>query len=338
MIRAALDKLAAGEDLSFAEAGAVIDQIAGGDVTDAQIAAFLTGLRVKGELAEEVAGCVAALRRHAVAVPHTREVVFDCCGTGGDGSNSFNISTAAALVTAACGLPTAKHGNRAVSSSCGSADILEAAGARIDITPEHSAQLLDELGFCFLFAPRYHPVAARVAPVRKELGFRTLFNLVGPLLNPARATYQVIGTASLELAKQLAAVAGQVEDLNIITFHNSLGFDELLPTGENITFSLAGSTLNEAIVELPTVLRNGFKPAQIAGGSREENLRILKELLSGDESPVSQVVALNAGYGLLTAGCCETLTAGYEMAREALATGKVQKLFNNYVSFTNEVN
>ncbi|MFH2057092.1 MAG: anthranilate phosphoribosyltransferase, partial [bacterium] len=140
MIREILDKLAAGENLSLAEAGAVIDQIAAGDVTDSQIAAFLTGLRVKGELAEEVAGCVAALRRHAVAVPHNQSVVFDCCGTGGDGSNSFNISTAAALVTAACGLPTAKHGNRAVSSACGSADILEAAGAKIDVEPEHSAR------------------------------------------------------------------------------------------------------------------------------------------------------------------------------------------------------
>lgn len=336
MIKDALDKLAAGENLSLAEAGEVIDKIAAGEVSNAQIAAFLTGLRVKGELAEEVAGCVAALRRHAVAVPHNQEVVFDCCGTGGDGSNSFNISTATALVTAACGLPTAKHGNRAISSACGSADILEAAGARIDIEPTHSAQLLDELGFCFLFAPHYHPVAARVAPVRKELGFRTVFNLVGPLLNPARTTHQVVGAASEELARQLAAVAGHLPDLKVTTFHNSHGYDELLPIGENLSFRWNSESLHKERVMIPKSLVNGFQLAGIAGGSREENLRILKEMLTGKQEAVTQVVALNAAYGLMVAGKIESIEGGYEFAQESLRSGKARRLFDDYVSFTNE--
>ncbi|HVP07041.1 MAG TPA: anthranilate phosphoribosyltransferase, partial [Candidatus Acidoferrum sp.] len=229
MVRDTLNRLADGRQLSFAETAEFIDDIASGEVSDAQIAAFLTALRVKGVGAEELAGCVSALRRHAVNVPHHQTIVFDCCGTGGDGSNTFNISTAAAFVVAACGVPTAKHGNRAVSSSCGSADLLEAAGADIQISPEHSARLIDEIGFCFLFAPLYHPATKRVAAVRRELAFRTIFNLLGPLLNPAHTTHQIVGTPSLEYARLLASVAGHFEGQCIHSYSNSLGVDELLP-------------------------------------------------------------------------------------------------------------
>ncbi len=336
MSRSILDKLAAGRHLSFAEAESFIDQIAAAAINDSQIAAFLTGLRVKGERAEEVAGCVAALRRHALPVPHSQNLIFDCCGTGGDGSNSFNISTAAALVTAACGLPTAKHGNRAVSSACGSADLLEAAGAKIDLEPQRAAKILDELNFCFLFAPRYHPVAARVAPVRKALGFRTLFNLVGPLLNPARATHQVVGAANVELARQMAAVAGHLPDLNVTTFHNSQGYDELLPTGDNLTFRWVADSLVEGRVPIPTALGNGFKLEVVAGGSREDNLRILKDLLGGKSEPLAQVVALNAAYGLLVAGHCENIERGLELAGEALRGGATAQVLKNYVELSHE--
>jgi anthranilate phosphoribosyltransferase len=336
MSRTTLDKLAAGQHLSFTEAESFIDQIAADEINDSQIAAFLTGLRVKGELAEEVAGCVASLRRHALPVPHSQDLIFDCCGTGGDGSNSFNISTAAALVTAACKLPTAKHGNRAISSACGSADLLEVAGAKIDLEPQQAARLLDELGFCFLFAPRYHPVAARVAPVRKALGFRTLFNLVGPLLNPARATHQVVGAANVELARQMAAVAGHLPDLNVTTFHNSHGYDELLPVGDNLTFRWNSDSLLEGNVSIPAALGNGFQLEVVAGGSREDNLCILNDLLDGKNEPLAQVVALNAAYGLLMAERCESIDAGFELAIEALRNGATAQVLKEYVELSRE--
>lgn len=337
MVREVLSKLAEGQSLSFAEAAAFVDAIASGDVGDAQIAAFLTGLRIKGESAEELAGCVSALRRHAVNVPHKQKMVFDCCGTGGDGSNTFNISTAAAVVIAACGVPTAKHGNRAVSSACGSADILEEAGARIDISPEHSARLFDEIGFCFLFAPLYHPATKRVAAVRRELGFRTIFNLMGPLLNPARATHQIIGTSSPRDARLLAAIGEHVPELNMATYYNSSGVDELLPVGTNVLCQWLENSVQEKLLPLSSFLQNGFQLEAIRGGDRKVNLVTLTKVLSGDSLIHAKVTALNAALGLVYVGKSSSFEEGYDLAMDAIRSGAAKRLFRQYISLSHEV-
>jgi len=336
MTKDILNRLAEGQSLGFAETDSFVDDIAAGNATDAQIAAFLTGLRIKGECAEELAGCVSALRRHAVRVPHNQKTVFDCCGTGGDGSNTSNISTAAAIVVASCGVPTAKHGNRAVSSACGSADILEEAGARIDISPEHSARLLDEIGFCFLFAPHYHPATMRVAKVRRELGFRTIFNLIGPLLNPAHATHQIIGTSSPKNAALLASVAGHFSQQRIVSFHNSLGVDEILPHCTNIIHRWSDSHTEAETLSVPAFLGDGFTLDAIKGGDRKTNLVILKEVLSGIISAHSKVTALNAALGLLCVGKVSDLEEGYHLAMDSLQSRSAGKLFELYVAMSQE--
>lgn len=338
MTRQILSRLAEGQSLGVSESAAFVDAIADGDITDAQIAAFLTALRTKGETAEELAGCVSALRRLAVQVPHTQNLVFDCCGTGGDGSNTFNVSTAAALVVAACGVPTAKHGNRAVSSACGSADVLEAAGAKIDITPEHSARLLDQIGFCFLFAPLYHPATKRVVTVRRELGFRTIFNLMGPMLNPARATHQIVGTSSTEKATLLASVAGHISCLNIVSYSNSLGVDEILPSGANITHRWDGKRIVSEEMPIPTFLNNGFTLDTIKGGDRETNAELLRRVMLGASSDYTRVAALNAAFGLRMVGRAETIEDGYQMAIDALRSGAAKSLLDRYITATHEAN
>ncbi len=336
MVAEALRKLAERQSLTKAETAAFIDEVAGDNVTDAQISGFLLGLRIKGETTAEIAGCVESLRRHATAVPHSQSDLFDCCGTGGDGKSTFNISTAASLVTAACGVPTAKHGNRAVSSRCGSADLLEGAGMYLHLSPEASARMLDELGYCFLFAPGYHPATRRVAQVRRELGVRTIFNLIGPLLNPARATRQVIGTPSLEVAQLLASVSDQVEGISITTIYNSLGYDELLPTGTNHSFAVDDEGIRQDTIELPLSLSNGFDPADIAGGDKTENLAILQSLLAGEDSAYLKATALNAAMGLVVSRVASDLEEGYHFAESALKEGKVRKLLKDVVEYSQE--
>lgn len=336
MTKKILGKLAGGESLAFDEAAAFIGEIAAGNTSDSQMAAFLTGLRVKGESAEEVAGCISALRQYAVPVPHHQKTVFDCCGTGGDGSNSFNVSTAAAIVVAACGVPTAKHGNRAVSSACGSADILEEAGARIDISPGRSARLLDEIGFCFLFAPLYHPVAKRIAVVRRDLGFRTVFNLIGPLLNPAGATHQIVGTASAENALLLASVAGHFAHQRITSYYNSFGVDEILPCGTNVLCRWSEGRGTTEGLPIPTSLCVNFDLNAIRGGDRKTNLVILQQVLSGAMSDQVRVTALNAAVGLLTVGRTTDLQEGYEIAVESLRSGAAKALFDRYIELSRE--
>ncbi|MBK7093295.1 MAG: anthranilate phosphoribosyltransferase [bacterium] len=301
MVRETLHKLAHGESLTFAEAEAMMDVIALGEVAPTQVAAFLTALRVKGESVSEIAGCAHSLRKHAVVVPHSQTQIFDCCGTGGDNSHSFNISTAASLVVAACGVPVAKHGNRAMSSSCGSADLLEAAGVNLELSPQRAAQLLDNIGYCFLFAPHYHPAMKNVAAVRKELAFRTVFNMLGPLLNPARATHQLIGTATRQTAELIASAAQHLPETTIVTVHNSHGFDEILPTGINHRFQWLDADLFSDPIELPLALQNGYVPADLRGGDKEANLAILRAVLDGKDSAYKIATILNAGFALVVA-------------------------------------
>lgn len=336
MVVEALNKLSERNSLTKDETAEFINQIASDSVTDAQIAAFLMGLRTKGETTAEVAGCVDSLRGHATPVPHKLEHVYDCCGTGGDGKSTFNISTAASLVTAACGMPTAKHGNRAVSSKCGSADLLEAAGVNLEMSPSDSAQMLEKIGYCFLFAPGYHPATKRVAQVRRQLGVRTVFNLIGPLLNPARATIQLVGVPGLEIARLLASVGEYVEGLKVTTVFNSLGYDELLPMGTNHTFSFDGNEIRQDSINLPKQLENGFKPDHVTGGNKEDNLSILKAVLEGKDSAYLVATALNAAMGLVISGLASGLEEGYLKSEEALKQGRVKKLLQDVVEYSQE--
>lgn len=337
MIKDVLHQLSHGESLSFAQAEAAMDAIAAGNVAAAQIAALLTALRVKGESVAEIAACAHSLRKHAVSVPHHQSRIFDCCGTGGDNSHSFNISTAASLVVAACGVPVAKHGNRAMSSSCGSADLLEAAGVNLELPPQLAAKVLDGLGYCFLFAPMYHPAMKNVSAIRKELGFRTVFNLLGPLLNPARATHQLIGTATRQAAELLASAAQHLPDTTIVTVHNSLGFDEILPAGINHRFQWLDSDLFSDPIELPLALQNGYLPADLRGGDRETNLAILHNVLDGKGSAYKVTTVLNAGFALVVADKARNLEEGTDLAAEAIHNGKARRLLADYIAASQEI-
>lgn len=337
MIKDILHKLSHGESLAFTEAEAFMDAVAGGAVAPAQIAAFLTALRIKGESVAEIAGCAHSLRKHAISVPHHQIQIFDCCGTGGDNSHSFNISTAASLVVAACGVSVAKHGNRAMSSTCGSADLLEAAGVNIELSAEKAARILDEIGYCFLFAPMYHPATKNVAAIRKELGFRTIFNMLGPLLNPARATHQLIGAATRQAAELLASAAQYLPETKIVTVNNSLGFDEILPTGINHRYQWLDADLFSDPIELPLALQNSCAPADLRGGDCETNLAILHTVLNGKESAYKTTTILNAGFALVVAEKAGDLEAGTDMAREAIHTGKAKQMLADYVAASQEM-
>ncbi|MEW6051135.1 MAG: anthranilate phosphoribosyltransferase [Candidatus Zixiibacteriota bacterium] len=337
MIKEMLARLAEGEHLARLDCESFIRSVAVGDVSDAQVAAFLTGLKAKGETVEEVAGCVLALRASMQRVEHTRTMVFDCCGTGGDGTGSFNFSTAASLIVAACGIPTAKHGNRAVSSSCGSADLFEASGVKIDLTAQQAARLLDDIGYCFLFAPVYHTATKKVAEVRRQLGFRTLFNLIGPLLNPAVATHQMIGTPNSRVASLLAEVSRAVGDNRVFTFYNSCGFDEILPTGLTMVHSSTHSTSKALPLQLPSHLANGNDPHDFQGGDRVHNAAILKGILDGDESPFLQVSLLNAAFGLTVAGLTDNLDEAFRIAHDSVSSGRTRRLFDQYRSATQAI-
>ncbi|PWB70051.1 anthranilate phosphoribosyltransferase [candidate division GN15 bacterium] len=330
-----LAKLTDGNDLSSAESEKVMAAIADGEFSPVKSAAFLTALALKGETPEEVAGCIQAFRKRAVKVPHHQETVFDCCGTGGDCSGSFNISTAAAFVVAACGIPTAKHGNRSVTSQCGSADVLEQLGVRVQLSPESAARCLDEIGICFLYAPSFHPAMKNIAPIRRELGFRTVFNLLGPLLNPAGATHQIIGTPSISVAESLSQAATCLESGKVWFLHNSCGLDELAPFGMNMILSSNGhgpgwSVLgNHSSKELDT--------SCLKGGPAEQNAEIIRRMFDGEQSPKRLAVELNAAAGLTLVGAATDFEAAVPIASEAIESGKARDKMNALIELTGKL-
>src|SRR5215212_7693979 len=249
MIQQALQQVLDGHDLSRAEATGVMNEIMRGEATPAQIGGFLVALRAKGETADEIAGCAEAMRAHALPVRPRRDDLVDTAGTGGDGARTINISTAAALVAAAAGAAVAKHGNRAVSSACGSADVLEALGFELEQEPTHIARSIDELGFGFLFAPSHHPAMRHAAPVRKELATRTVFNVLGPLTNPAGARAQVVGVYSPGLVRTIAEVLAQLGARRAFVVHGADGIDELSPAGPNLVCEVVDGRVVERVVD-----------------------------------------------------------------------------------------
>jgi anthranilate phosphoribosyltransferase len=321
-------------DLSRAEAREAMQEIMRGDATQAQIAGFLVALRAKGETADEIAGCAEAMREHALPVRPRRDDLVDTAGTGGDGKATLNISTAAALVAAAAGAGVAKHGNRAASSQTGSADVLEALGFVLDLEPDRIARSIDELGFGFLFAQAHHPAMRHAAPVRRELGTRTVFNVLGPLTNPARARAQVVGVYSPDLVRPVAEALAQLGARRAFVVHGAGGIDELSPLGPNRVCEVVDGGVRERTIE-PREL--GIEPCaleELRGGTPDENAAAIRRIFAGERGGARDAVLLNAAGAIAAGGHAEDLREGLQAAREALDSGRAAARLDQLVEFS----
>lgn len=335
MIQAAIAGLLEGRDLSRADARAVMDAIMSGDATPAQIAGFLVALRAKGETVEEIAGCAEGMRAHVLGVHPTRTDLVDTAGTGGDGAHTFNISTAAALVAASAGVAVAKHGNRAMSSASGSADVLEALGFRLELPPERIAASIDTLGFGFMFAPSHHPAMRHAAPVRRELGTRTVFNVLGPLTNPAGARAQVVGVFSASLVRPMAEVLAELGARRAFVVHGFAGIDELSPAGPNQVCEVVDGAVRDRVID-PADL--GIPPCEadaLTGGTAADNATDIRRILSGEEQGGKRhAVLLNAAGAIAAAGRAVDLREGLELARAAVDSGATALRLDELVAFS----
>ena len=318
---AALRRVISGADLERAEMEELIGALMDGELEPAVQAALLAALATKGESVDEIAGAAAAMRRRLVPVAHRRAQAVDTCGTGGDGKGTFNISTAAAIVAAAAGVPVAKHGNRSVSSRSGSADLLEALGIAVQQTPERAAAALDEIGIAFLFAPGYHPAMKQVMPVRRALGVRTLFNVLGPLTNPAGARRQLLGVYAPHLVERLAEVLAELGSERALVVHGADGLDEITLTGPTRVAELRRGRVESRTLEPEELGFARVPPAALAGGDPAENAAALERLLAGEAGPLAEVTVLNAGAAVYVAGLAEEIRGGVELARHALDSG-----------------
>jgi anthranilate phosphoribosyltransferase len=321
MIVEAIALILDGRSLDRARARAVMGEIMRGESTPAQIGGFLVALRMKGETPEEIAGCAEAMWEHVVPVLPARDRVVDIVGTGGDGAHTFNISTAAGLVTAAAGAGVAKHGNRAASSACGSADVLEALGFQLEQTPERIAESIDVLGFGFMFARAHHPAMRHAAPVRQELGTRTVFNILGPLSNPAGARDGVFGVYTAELALTYAETLASLGARRAFVVHGDGGIDELTPTGPNLIVEVKNGDVTETELDPRTLGFYPTDPSALRGGSAEDNANAIHSVLAGEPGVRRDAVILNAAAALVAAGVAEDLGDGLGVAAEAIDSG-----------------
>jgi anthranilate phosphoribosyltransferase len=333
MIREAIEAIIYGNPLSFEEAAEVMEEIMSGEATPAQCAAFITALRMKGETIEEIAGLASVMRAKAVPVRVTSPVV-DTCGTGGDNSHSFNISTAAAFVAAGAGLKVAKHGNRAMSSHCGSADVLEALGVRIDLEAEGVAQCLEKVGIGFMFAPIFHPAMRYAAGPRREIGIRTVFNILGPLTNPAGAELQVIGVPSEELGQKIAFVLQRLGTKHSLVVHGLDGLDEISISAESLVWEVNQDRVLPPYEISPENM--GFGRAgreEIRGETPEKNAEMLRCILSGEKGPKRDVVIMNAAVVLVASNRASNLGEGVGIAEEAIDSGRAKSKLDELVRF-----
>ena len=337
MIQAALAELLEGRHLSREQAREVMDEIMRGDATQAQIGGFLVALRLKGESADEIAGCAEAMRAHVLPVRPQRDDLVDTAGTGGDGASTINISTAAAIVAAAAGAGVAKHGNRAVSSASGSADVLEALGFELEQPPERIAQSIDELGFGFMFAPAHHPAMRHAAPVRRELAARTVFNVLGPLTNPAGARAQVIGVYSPSLVRTLAEVLAQLGARRAYVVHGAHGIDELSPTGPNDVCEVVDGEVRERVIDPIDLGIQRCDPAELRGGTPAENAQAIREVFAGADGGRRDAILLNAAGAIAASGHAEDLRDGLELARAAVDSGAAAERVDELARFTHAV-
>ncbi len=331
--RERFQQLIRGEDLSRTQTEDLFGQLMDGELSEAMKAALLVALAMKSEAPSEIAGAASAMRRRVVAIPHQIADVVDTCGTGGDGKGTFNISTTAALVAAAAGVPIAKHGNRSVSSKSGSADVLSVLGVNVEISPEDAGRALAEIGIAFLFAPKLHPAMKEVMPVRQELGVRTIFNVLGPLTNPAGARRQVMGVYAEHLVDVLGEVLRELGAEHALVVHGSDGLDELTTTGPSRVAEVRDGTVSSYELDPSDLGIPRASANDLAGGSPEDNAAITRRILDGEGGPLADVTALNAGAAIYVSGRAESLTDGLEQARAAIAGGTARRKLAELAAF-----
>lgn len=330
-----LQQIVDGRDLTIEEAETLMGQIFG-EATDAQIGALLIALRMKGESVSEIAGFARKMRSSAIRInPLVKGTLVDTCGTGGDASNTINISTAAAIVTASCGIPVAKHGNYAVSSKCGSANVLSELGVNISPKPEAVAAMIESVGIGFMLAPLFHPAMKRVGPIRRELGMRTVFNILGPLTNPAGAKAQVMGVYDPRLCEKLAQVLRALGTERAMVVHGC-GMDEITTTGETAVSELKNGEVKSYKLHPQDLGYAVAKPEDIAGGTPEENARKLVNVLKGERSLARDIIAMNSGAAVYVSGQAPTLQEGARMAEAALDSGSALQMLKRMVEMNGD--
>lgn len=337
MIKSAIANILNGEDLSLDSTKAVMQQIMEGGATNAQIASFLTAMRQKGETLDEITACAMVMREKCLTLSPGQDVL-DIVGTGGDELATFNISTVSSFVIAAGGVPVAKHGNRSVSSKCGSADLLEALGIKIDLTAEANAKILKEIGMCFMFAPLYHSAMKYVAPVRKELGVRTIFNILGPLANPAGANMQLLGVYDENLVEPLAGVLANLKVKRAMVVHGHDGLDEITICGTTTVCEVVDGNLNSFFI---TPEQFGFKRrelSEIVGGGPEENAEIALNILKGEKGAKRDIVVLNSAFCLYMSHNNITLRDCVKMAENIIDSGQALAKLEQFRKMSQEVN
>lgn len=340
MIKEAIQKIVRKGDLSYKEAYDVMNEIMNGETTATQNAAFLAALSTKSTKAEtidEISGCAAAMREHATPVPHPGMEVLEIVGTGGDRSNSFNISTTAAFVVAAGGVKVAKHGNRAASSKCGTADVQEALGANISQDPKKALDMLKKVGMCFLFAQKYHAAMKYVGPIRKELGFRTVFNILGPLTNPANPDYFLLGVYDAYLVEPVAKVLDRLGVKKAVVVHGMDCLDEVSPSAPTLVCELKNGYYRTSEIKPEGFGLIRGKKEELVGGTPEENAEITKGILSGKiQGTKRNAVLLNAGLALYAAGAVKTMADGVKKAAELIDSGAAYRTMEDYIKVSNE--
>lgn len=335
MIKEAIAQLVKREDLTSEVMEQVMEEIMTGEATDAQKASFLTALSMKGETIDEITSAAKVLRSHCERFLNDMDVL-EIVGTGGDGSNTINISTLSSVVVSAAGIPVAKHGNRAASSKCGTADCLEALGVKIDCAPARSAQILKDINLCFLFAQKYHPAMRFVGAVRKEMGIRTLFNVLGPLANPAGATMQLFGVYSEELVEPLAHVLRNLGVKRAMVVYGRDSMDEISLSAETKVCEFKNDEFKSYVIKPEDLGLTRCNKEDLVGGTPQENAAIVNDILGGAKGPKTDVVLLNAGAAIYLDSDGITLKDGIEKAREIIVSGKAKKQLKEFIEETNK--
>lgn len=334
MIKEAIAELSKKNDLTPEMTEAVMDEIMCGEATDAQESAFLMAMSMKGETIEEITAAARVMRRHCERFLNDRDVL-EIVGTGGDGSNTFNISTAASIVASAAGVPVAKHGNRAASSKCGTADCLEALGVNIAVSPERSEAILEEINLCFLFAQKYHTAMRFVGGVRREMGVRTLFNILGPLANPAGASMQLLGVYSDELVEPLAHVLRNLGVKSAMVVYGTDSIDEISLSAPTKVCAFKGDSFESYEITPEQFGLNRCDKSELVGGTPEENAAIIRSLFAGEKGAKRDAVLLNAGAALFIADAADSIAAGVRLAAEIIDSGRAAQQLDRFIALSN---
>ena len=334
MIREAILKVSKKQDLTYDEAYQTMDEIMGGEASEVQMSSYLTAMSMKGETIDEITASAEAMRSHCVRVLNDVEAL-EIVGTGGDGSNTFNISTTSSIVISAAGVPVAKHGNRSASSKCGAADVLEELGVNIQIDPEKSLKCLKEHNICFLFAQNYHIAMKYVASVRKELAIRTIFNILGPLTNPAGATMQVLGVYDKELVEPLAKVLNNLGVKSALSVYGTDGMDEISASDKTFVCEIRDGVTKSYEIDPEDFGFEKCRKEDLVGGDPKENAQITLDILNGKKGPKRNAVVLNSAAGLYVSGVVESINDGVKLAEEIIDSGKALKQLEMFIEFTN---